>query len=157
MFKWFTLIALIITSGCTTTTSRSFNYIDPTITSSDAQIISSDFALYIKDTLAPATTTIRIEENLTDNKFAPIFIDTLQKAGYAVEYQAQTKDEAASSSIVLTNKIKLSYKLMPLEQGIVLVAKINNTEISRYFSRSSGSLIASAPYSIRQNEGASND
>ncbi|GAA4664434.1 hypothetical protein [Bartonella pachyuromydis] len=150
MLKYLLLLLLVLTAGCTSIGHRSsllVNYVDQNVTEDDASLITSDFVRYLRDPFPPATTTFIMKINDTEDKFTPLLVNLLQKNGYGVIYTDQPEK--------YKNKgINLTYKVMPLDQGIVLVAQYDLTEITRYYVRlKNGNIVPDAPFIARVDDG----
>ncbi|WP_336293690.1 hypothetical protein [Bartonella sp. CB169] len=104
------------------------NYIDQSITENDIKLISSDFVRYLRDPLPSATTILIVKANETDDKFTSLLINIFQQNGYEVLY-IDTPEKSQNPSVNLT------YKVMLMDHGIVLVAKYGVTEVTRYYIR----------------------
>ncbi|EJF76239.1 hypothetical protein HWV54_02510 [Bartonella alsatica] len=150
MLKYLVLLSLTLIVGCASLQNKSSflsNYIDQNVTENDAKFIASDFVHYLRDPLPPATTTLIIKTSDTEDKFTPLLIDLLQRNGYGVIYTDQPEKSQKIG-------INLTYKVMPMDKGIVLVAQYGLTEITRYYVRlTTGVIVPSAPFSVRIDDG----
>ncbi|WP_435896233.1 hypothetical protein ACRPOS_009270 (plasmid) [Bartonella heixiaziensis] len=151
MLKHLLLLPLILIGGCASMSQRSSflaNYIDQNVTENDVIFIASDFVRYLRDPLPPATTTLIIKTSDTEDKFTPLLVELLQRNGYGVIYTDQPEKSKNTG-------INLTYKLMPMYKGVVLVAQYGLTEITRYYVRlTTGVIVPSAPFSVRIDDGS---
>ncbi|WP_375621680.1 hypothetical protein [Bartonella sp. AA97HXZ] len=150
MLKYLLLLPLALTVGCTSISRHSpllVNYVDQNITENDANLITSDFVRYLRDPLPPATTTFIVKTNDKEDKFTSLLVSLLQRNGYGVIYTDQPEKHKNTG-------INLTYKVMPLDQGIVLVAQYGLTEITRHYVRlKTGNIVPAAPFIARVDDG----
>lgn len=146
MLKYLLLLPLLLIVGCTSMNYRSsllFNYVDQNVTENDANLITNDFVNYLRDFLPPTTTTLIVKTSDTEDKFTFPLINLLQRNGYGVNYTDEPEKYKNTGVI-------LSYKVMPMDKGIVLVARYGSTEVTRYYVRlTTGKIVPAAPFTAR--------
>ncbi|WP_439330052.1 hypothetical protein [Bartonella queenslandensis] len=125
----------------------SLNYVDQNVTENDAALITSDFVNYLRDSLPPATTTLIVKTSDTEDKFTSPLINLLQRNGYGVNYTDEP-EKYKNTGVILT------YKVMPMDKGIVLVARYGSIEVTRYYVRlTTGKTVPAAPFTARVEDG----
>ncbi|MCL6230336.1 hypothetical protein [Bartonella bilalgolemii] len=152
MSKYLLFLSFVFVAGCSTMGIHSkqtslVNYIDQNIKKKVIQFIANDLVSYLKDPLPPASTTFIIKLNNTQDQFTPLLISILQQNGYGVIYNDQLEKSKNTG-------MTLSYKVMPMDDGIILVARYGLTEVTRYYVHSlAGDIVSSSAFLTRVNDG----
>lgn len=127
MLKYLLLLPLVLTVGCTSVSSLS-NYVDQNVTKNKAKLIASDFVRNLKNSLPPATTTLIVKRNGTEDNFTPLFISLLKRNGYDVIYADQEKKQQNTA-------VNLTYRITPMDQGIMSVVSYDLAGATHHYIR----------------------
>ncbi|WP_156851196.1 hypothetical protein [Bartonella refiksaydamii] len=114
MLKYLLLPPLVLAAGCASVNGDlSSSYVGPGLTKDYAKFIAHDYIHTIEKRLPPATTTLIIGKNNTEDNFTPLFVTLLRHKGYNVIYTDQPKKQRNMG-------VNLFYTLTPKDGGRVV-------------------------------------
>ncbi|WP_208432980.1 hypothetical protein [Bartonella taylorii] len=93
MLKYLLLPPLVLAAGCASMNGYSSSYVGPGLTKNAAKFIANDYVSKMKNRLPPATTTLIIKKNNTEDNFTPLFVSLLRRNGYSVIYTDQPQKQ----------------------------------------------------------------
>ncbi|WP_317993884.1 hypothetical protein [Bartonella gliris] len=113
MLKYLWLSPLVLAAGCASVNHYSSSYVGQGITKNAAKFIANDYIRGIKRPLPPATTTLIIKKNSTEDNFTPLFVNLLRRNGYHVIYTDQPQKQQNTG-------VHLIYRLTPKNDGRII-------------------------------------
>ncbi|EJF97733.1 hypothetical protein LBE40_08290 [Bartonella taylorii] len=128
MLKYLLLPPLVLAAGCASVNDRLPNYVDQNVTKNTAKLIADDFVRNLKKPLPPATTTLIIKKNNTEDNFTPLFVSLLRRNGYSVIYTDQPQKQQNMG-------VTLTYRITPMDKGIMSVVYYEVAGVTRYYIR----------------------
>ncbi|WP_144751272.1 MULTISPECIES: hypothetical protein [Bartonella] len=128
MLKYSLLFPIILTAGCVSVSHYSTNDVDRNLTKAQAKLIARDFVRNLKTALPPATTTLIINRNSTEDNFTPLFIHLLRQKGYEVIYTDQPRKQQNTA-------VNLTYRITPMGKGIMSVVSYDLAGAIHYYIR----------------------
>ncbi|WP_208437018.1 hypothetical protein [Bartonella taylorii] len=114
MLKYLLLPPLVLAAGCASVNGDlSSSYVGPGLTKNAAKLIANDYISDIKRPLPPATTTLIIKKNNTEDNFTPLFVSLLRQKGYRVIYTDQPQKQQNMG-------VNLIYRITPQDNGRIM-------------------------------------
>lgn len=143
------MMAILLLCGCATKRPTQ-SFVDPHITSNDAQMLAQDSADHLADLLPPARVTLVLDPpaKISHDSLTVTMFSALRKKGYGI---ATIDSKTQSSSD--TESVHLRYLASTLDSGILLRLQYQNIEAARYYPRASdGQLLIGTPFMVRGDE-----
>lgn len=136
------MVCASLASGCSTfpmlkqnANSPIASYVAPEISLSDSEKIAKDMAAFLSMQLPPAKTTIAVSPAPT--LFHEMLFDELAWRGFGVVEYAEE------------DAVSLRYFLTPLDQGVLVRMRFNDSAASWFYSRTSNALSIGSAFAVR--------